>query len=140
MSLCLSYRDAEAETFPERHKPRFMSTTSSNVSISTTWPPLASAPAAPPVSFAFFDPAHFREVSPQKPQLGSENQGESHLCIEIRNICLLVMLFCISRYDKSSTSSNFKSLFYMKHHSTYKSSDIDEIMRDYLVNTQYYVI
>lgn len=96
MSLCLSYRDAEAETLPEQHKPGFMSTTSSNVSISTTRPPSAPAPAAPPVSFAFFDPAHFREVSPQKPQLGSGNQGESHLCIEIRNICLLVKSVRIS--------------------------------------------
>ncbi|KAM8724059.1 MICAL-like protein 2a [Acanthopagrus schlegelii] len=71
-------KDAEDETFPEQHKPGFTSTTSSNVSISTTSPPSAPAPAAPPVSFVFFDPAHFREVSPQKPQLGSGNQGYKH--------------------------------------------------------------
>lgn len=81
LSLCLSYRDAEA--FTEQHKLGIMSTTSSNVSISTTRPPLAPTPAVPPVNFAQFDPAPFREVSPKKPQTGSGNLGESLLYIII---------------------------------------------------------
>lgn len=81
ISLCLSYRDA---VFTEQHKPGFMSTTSSNVSISTTRPAVAPAPIVPLVSSALFDPANFREVSSQKPQLGSGNWGESTLYIIIR--------------------------------------------------------
>ncbi|CAK6972435.1 MICAL-like protein 2a [Scomber scombrus] len=69
-------RDAEAST--EQHKPGFMSTVSPNVSISATRPPSAPTPAAPPVSFAPFDPAHFREVSPQKPQHDSGNLAVKH--------------------------------------------------------------
>lgn len=92
----VSYREAQAEAFTEQHKPGIMSTTSSNVSVSTTRPLSAPTPAAPPVSFALFDPAHFREVSPQKPQLGSGNVGESLLYIIVRDICLPVESVCIS--------------------------------------------
>ncbi|KAF1379719.1 hypothetical protein PFLUV_G00178940 [Perca fluviatilis] len=55
-----------------------MSATSSNVPISVTRSPMAPTPAVPPVSFALFDPEHFRVVSPQKPQLGSGNLGFKH--------------------------------------------------------------
>ncbi|XP_070704491.1 MICAL-like protein 2a [Pempheris klunzingeri] len=71
-------KDAETEAFTEQHKPGIMSTTSSNVSISTTRPPSAPAPPTPPVSFAQFDPAHLRELSPQKPQMASGNLGFKH--------------------------------------------------------------
>ncbi|XP_042250048.1 MICAL-like protein 2a [Thunnus maccoyii] len=69
-------RDAEAST--EQHKPGFTSMTSPNVSISATRPPSAPTPAAPPVSFPLFDPAHFREVTPQKPQHSSGNLAVKH--------------------------------------------------------------
>lgn len=81
---CLSYRHAEAEAFTEQHKPGSMSATSSNVPISVTRSPMAPTPAVP-VSFALFDPEHFRVVSPQKPQLGSGNLGESLLLVIIRD-------------------------------------------------------
>ncbi|XP_039902474.1 MICAL-like protein 2a isoform X1 [Simochromis diagramma] len=68
----LGLKDAEPEAFSENHKAEFMSTPPSNVSISPTRLPLAQTPAAPGVSFALFDPACFREVSPQKPQPASE--------------------------------------------------------------------
>ncbi|XP_038559708.1 MICAL-like protein 2a isoform X1 [Micropterus salmoides] len=71
----LSLKDA---VFTEQHKPGFMSTTSSNVFISTTRPAVAPAPIVPLVSSALFDPANFREVSSQKPQLGSGNWGFRH--------------------------------------------------------------
>ncbi|XP_070779847.1 MICAL-like protein 2a [Enoplosus armatus] len=74
----LGLKDTEAEALTEPRKPGFMSTTSSNVSISTTRPPSAPTPAVPPVSFALFDPAHFREVSYQAPPLGSGNLGFKH--------------------------------------------------------------
>ncbi|XP_042361743.1 MICAL-like protein 2a isoform X2 [Plectropomus leopardus] len=74
----LGLKDPVAEPFTEQHKPGFMSTTSSNVPISTTRPPSAPASAAPPVSAALFDPAHLRQVSPQKPQLDSGNLGFKH--------------------------------------------------------------
>ncbi|KAI3359657.1 hypothetical protein L3Q82_014041, partial [Scortum barcoo] len=70
-----SLKEAPAEAFAEQHKPGITSTTSSNVSISATRPPLAPTPAAPPVGFALFDPAHVRDVPSQKPQPGSGNLG-----------------------------------------------------------------
>eukprot|EP00064_Thunnus_orientalis_P002490 superscaffoldBa00000184_g2497 len=74
-------RDAEAST--EQHKPGFTSMTSPNVSISATRPPSAPTPAAPPVSFPLFDPAHFREVTPQKPQHSSGNlEGEGDILMD----------------------------------------------------------
>lgn len=88
--MFISYRDAEPEAFTENHKAEFMSTPPSNVSISPTRLPLAQTPAAPGVSFALFDPACFREVSPQKPQPASEILGERLLCIIMRDICLLI--------------------------------------------------
>ncbi|XP_029294608.1 MICAL-like protein 2a [Cottoperca gobio] len=72
----LALKDAEA--FTEQHKPGFMSTASSNVPSSTTRPPSAPTPAVPPLSFAQFDPAHFGEAFPCKPQLGSENLAFKH--------------------------------------------------------------
>ncbi|XP_044036184.1 MICAL-like protein 2a isoform X2 [Siniperca chuatsi] len=74
----LGLKDTEAEAFTEQHNPGFMSTTSSKVSISTTRPPSAPTLAVPPVSCARFDPAHFREVSSQKPELGPRNLGFKH--------------------------------------------------------------
>ncbi|XP_078126490.1 MICAL-like protein 2a [Sander vitreus] len=71
-------KHAEAEAFTEQHKPGSMSATSSNVPISVTRSPMAPTTAVPPVSFALFDPEHFRVVSPQKPQLGSGNLGFKH--------------------------------------------------------------
>ncbi|XP_070837555.1 MICAL-like protein 2a [Chaetodon trifascialis] len=68
----------EAEAFTEPHKAGLMSATSSNVPMSTTRPPSAPTPAVPPVSFAVFDPANFRGVSPQKPQPGSGDPGFKH--------------------------------------------------------------
>ncbi|KAA8585303.1 hypothetical protein FQN60_003997 [Etheostoma spectabile] len=64
-----------AEAFTEQHKPGSMSATSSNVPSSITRSPMAPTPAVPPVTFALFDPEHFRVVSPLKPQLGSGNLG-----------------------------------------------------------------
>ncbi|XP_074512207.1 MICAL-like protein 2a isoform X1 [Sebastes fasciatus] len=72
----LALKDTEA--FTEQHKPGVMSMTSSNVPIITTRPPSAPTPALPPVRFAPFDPALFREVSPQKPQLGSGRPAFKH--------------------------------------------------------------
>ncbi|XP_033499935.2 MICAL-like protein 2a isoform X1 [Epinephelus lanceolatus] len=74
----LGLKDVEAEAFTEQHKPGFMSTTSSNVPLSATRPPSAPAPGVTPVSLVPFDPAHFRQVSPQKPQLDSGNLGFKH--------------------------------------------------------------
>ncbi|KAG8006830.1 MICAL-like protein 2 [Nibea albiflora] len=71
-------RDAEADAFAEQHKPGFMSATSSNISTTAARPPSPQTPAVPPVSLPLFDPAQFREVSPKKPQPGSENQGFKH--------------------------------------------------------------
>ncbi|XP_026181884.1 MICAL-like protein 2a [Mastacembelus armatus] len=62
----------------EQQKTGFMSMTSSNVSIITTKPPSATAPAVPPVSFALFDPAHLRETSPHIPQPASSDLGFKH--------------------------------------------------------------
>ncbi|XP_034750980.1 MICAL-like protein 2a [Etheostoma cragini] len=67
-----------AEAFTEQHKPGSVSATSSNVPSSITRSPMAPTPAVPPVSFALFDPEHFRVVSPLKPQLGSGNLGFKH--------------------------------------------------------------
>uniref|UniRef100_UPI0037E6FEEB MICAL-like protein 2a n=1 Tax=Semicossyphus pulcher TaxID=241346 RepID=UPI0037E6FEEB len=74
----LALKDAEAEACTEQHTPGFTFTASSNVSISTTRPPSAPTPAQPAGSFALFDAAHLRQVSPQKPQLGSGNPGFKH--------------------------------------------------------------
>ncbi|XP_031718011.1 MICAL-like protein 2a isoform X2 [Anarrhichthys ocellatus] len=76
VKLELGLKDAEA--FTEQHKSGFKSTTSSYVPNRTTRPPSAPTPAVPPVSFALFDPEHFREIYPQKPQLGSGNLGFKH--------------------------------------------------------------
>ncbi|XP_068560543.1 MICAL-like protein 2a [Cebidichthys violaceus] len=76
VKLELGLKDAEA--FTEQHKSGFKSTTSSYVPDGTTRPPSAPTPAGPPVTFALFDPEHFREISPQKPQLGSGNLGFKH--------------------------------------------------------------
>ncbi|XP_060946350.1 MICAL-like protein 2a [Limanda limanda] len=65
----LVLKDAEAE----QHKPGFMSSPSSNVI--PTRPPTSPAPAPPPVCFALSDPVNLMDVSPQKPQPDSENQG-----------------------------------------------------------------
>nr|XP_046272041.1 MICAL-like protein 2a isoform X2 [Scatophagus argus] len=67
-----------AEAFTEQHKPGITSTTSSKVSFSETRLPSSPAPAVPPVSSSLFDPGRFKEVSPQKPQLGSGNLGSKH--------------------------------------------------------------
>nr|XP_020466224.1 MICAL-like protein 2 isoform X2 [Monopterus albus] len=67
-------KDAEAE----QQKPEFMAMTSSNVTIITTRPPSAPAPAEPLLSGALFDPAHLREVSPQNPQPTSGNLDFKH--------------------------------------------------------------
>ncbi|KAM7371873.1 hypothetical protein PAMP_009077 [Pampus punctatissimus] len=64
-------RDVEAST--EQRKPGFISTTSPDISIGVTRPPVAPTPAAPPVNFTLFDPAHLSEVTPQKSQHGSGN-------------------------------------------------------------------
>ncbi|XP_030591945.1 MICAL-like protein 2a isoform X2 [Archocentrus centrarchus] len=69
----LELKDGETQVLTENHAPGFMSTPPSNVSISPTRLPLAQTPAVPAVSFALFDPACFREVSPQKPQPASES-------------------------------------------------------------------
>ncbi|XP_051244038.1 MICAL-like protein 2a isoform X1 [Dicentrarchus labrax] len=71
----LGLKDAGVDACTEQQKPGFISATSFNVS---TRPPSAPAPTVPPVSFAQSDPAHFREVFPQKPQLGSGNRGFKH--------------------------------------------------------------
>ncbi|XP_056256734.1 MICAL-like protein 2a [Seriola aureovittata] len=71
----LGLKDAEAEPSTEQHKPRFMS---SNASVITTRPPSSPPPAAPPVSVALFDPAHFVDVSPQKPLPASGNLSFKH--------------------------------------------------------------
>ncbi len=106
--LCLFYRDTEAETFTEQLKPGFMSTTPSNGLVSTARPPSAPAPAVPPVSVAAVDPAHFKQVSPQKPQLGPGDLGKSLLYIGIRflklDICLLVESVCCSLHVKAPWS------------------------------------
>ncbi|XP_034395265.1 MICAL-like protein 2a [Cyclopterus lumpus] len=72
----LDLKDAEA--FTGQHKSGLESTTSSSVPNRTTRPPSAPTPAAPPVSFALVHPEHFREISPQKPQLVSGNPGFKH--------------------------------------------------------------
>ncbi|XP_059204979.1 MICAL-like protein 2a [Centropristis striata] len=75
----LGLKDAATGASTEQHKPGFTSTASSNVPMSTARPRSAPTPAAPPVSFALFDPAHFRrEVSPQKPLPSSGNPGFKH--------------------------------------------------------------
>ncbi|XP_071781826.2 MICAL-like protein 2a [Centroberyx gerrardi] len=71
-------RNPEAGDGPattEQHKPEFISTPSSNVSFSTTKSPSAPTPVASPVGSPPFDPAQFREVSPQKPLPASGNLG-----------------------------------------------------------------
>lgn len=100
-----SYRDAETEAFTERHKPGFLSTTSSNVSFSTTRPPLAPTPTVPPVLSTVFDPGQSRGDSPQKPQLGSGNLGESLMYILIKDFCQLIDSVCIMCLSRSSTFS-----------------------------------
>ncbi|KAM7387035.1 hypothetical protein PAMA_009586 [Pampus argenteus] len=69
-------RDAEAST--EQRKPGFISTTSPDISIGATRPPVAPTPAAPPVNFTPFDPAHLSEVTPQKSQHGSGYLSVKH--------------------------------------------------------------
>ncbi|XP_068435143.1 MICAL-like protein 2a [Clinocottus analis] len=78
VKLELALKDADAGAFTEQHKSGFKCTTSSSVPIRTTQPPSAPTPALPPVSFALVHPEHFREISPQKPQLGSGNIAFKH--------------------------------------------------------------
>ncbi|KAF7668025.1 hypothetical protein LDENG_00038360 [Lucifuga dentata] len=61
------------QAFTEQQKPGSMSTTSSRVSVSTERSLSTHTPAVSPLSFPLFDPAHVREVSPQKPQPVSGN-------------------------------------------------------------------
>ncbi|XP_029996020.1 MICAL-like protein 2a isoform X2 [Sphaeramia orbicularis] len=67
-------KDAEM-VITEQRKPGFVSTASSNVTISRTRPPSAPASAVPPVNVAPFRPAQLMDVSPQTPQ---SNMGVKH--------------------------------------------------------------
>ncbi|XP_008278580.1 MICAL-like protein 2a isoform X2 [Stegastes partitus] len=72
----LNSRDDKPEAFTEQHTPGFMSTTSSDVSVSTTRPPLSPTPAVP--SVALFDAKCFTEVGPQRAPPGSGSRGFKH--------------------------------------------------------------
>ncbi|XP_041634384.1 MICAL-like protein 2a [Cheilinus undulatus] len=78
LKTLLDLKDSETIACTEPQRPELKFPTSSDVSISTTQPPSAPTPAQPAVSFAPFDPAHFREATPQKPQHGTEKTGFKH--------------------------------------------------------------
>ncbi len=99
--MCLSYRVAKAGAVTEQLKPGFMCTPSSDVSVSTARPSSSPAPAIPPVSFAVFDPALFKEVSPQKPQLDPENLGKLPPYIIILKNFLLIKSVCSTLHQKA---------------------------------------